>query len=179
MTHLTPQQLTPIIVVLVIIVVLGIRIWRSTREQRFQPGTMWVVPGIFAAFTLAFIVIERYTSPLDIALMLVALAIGVAIGMYQGTHTTVRVDHTAHAMFVKISPLGSLIFIGVLILRIAVRYVTGGMTAATAATTDPGMPIPHTTAGLISLLLLVLAVGVIAGLRAYLQRVYDKARATL
>jgi hypothetical protein len=179
MTHLTPQQLTPIILVAVIIVVVGLRIWRSTREQRFQTGTMWVVPGIFAAFTLGFIVIERYTSPLDIAFVVLALAVGVAIGLYQGTHTTVRVDHAAHAMFVKISPLGSLIFIGVLVLRIAVRYATGGIAAATAATADPGALIVHTTAGLISLLLLVLAVGIIVGLRVYLQRVYDQARATL
>lgn len=179
MTHLTPQQLTPIILAVVIVVVVGLRIWRSTREQRFQPGTMWIVPGIFAAFTLAFIVVERYMSPLDIACMVLALAIGIAIGMYQGTHTTVRVDHTAHAMFVKISPLGSLVFIGVLVLRIAVRYATGGMAAATAATATPDAPIVPTTAGLISLLLLVLAVGMIAGLRVYLQRVYDRARATL
>ena len=179
MMHLTPQQLTPIILAFVIVVVVGLRIWRSTREQRFQPGTMWLVPGIFAVFTLAFIVIERYTSALVIVFMVVALAIGVAIGMYQGTHTTVRVDHTAHAMFVKISPLGSLIFVGVLVLRVAVRYATGGMAAATNATATPAAPIVHSTAGLISLLLLVLAVGMIAGLRAYLQRFYDRARATL
>jgi hypothetical protein len=39
--------------------------------------------------------------------------------------------------------------------------------------------IAHTPANLISLLLLVLALGVIAGLRVYLQRFYNRARATL
>jgi hypothetical protein len=176
---MTPQQLTPIIVVAAIVLVVGIRIWRSTREQRFRPDGMWVVPALFTAYVIWVIVAEGYTSPLDIVFMLVALALGGAIGMYQGTHTTVRVDHSAHAMFVKISPLGSLIFIGVLVLRIAVRYVTGGFALATAANGPPGMATVHTTSGLVSLLLLVLAVGVIAGLRVYLQRVYNRARATL
>ncbi|HEV2909043.1 MAG TPA: hypothetical protein VGX02_07180, partial [Candidatus Eremiobacteraceae bacterium] len=116
---------------------------------------------------------------LDLGLMVLALAIGLAIGMYQGTHTTIRVDHTAHAMFVKISPLGSMIFIGVLVLRIAVRYyLTGGFAMASGASA-PGALIAHTPANLISLLLLVLALGVIAGLRVYLQRFYNRARATL
>ena len=177
---MTPQQLTPIIFIAAVLLAVGIRIWRSSREQRFRPGSMWVVPVIFAALVAFIVAVEGYTSPLDIALMLVALAVGGAIGLYQGTHTTIRVDHTAHAMFVKMSPLGSLIFIGVLVLRMAVRYVSGGVAPAGApATAAPALPTVHTTAGLISLLLLVLAVGVIAGLRAYLQRFYIRARATL
>jgi hypothetical protein len=176
---MTPEQLTPIIIVAVVVVVIGIRIWRSSREQRFRPGTMWILPIIFAVVVAGIVVVEGYTTPLDIALMLVALAAGAGIGLYQGTHTTVRVDHTAHAMFVKMSPLGSLIFISVLVLRIAFRYVSGGMVPARAAAAVPTLPTVHTTAGLISLLLLVLAVGVIAGLRAYLQAFYNRARATL
>jgi hypothetical protein len=175
----TPQQLTPIIIIAVVVVAVGVRIWRSTREQRFRPSSMWFVPILFAAYVVWLVVFEGYTRPLDIALMVLALAVGGAIGMYQGTHTTIRVDHAAHAMFVKISPLGTLIFISVVVLRIAVRYVTGGFVPASAATTVPAVPIAHTAAGLISVLLLVLAVGVIAGLRVYLQRAYDRARATL
>jgi hypothetical protein len=174
----TPQQLTPIILIVAIILVVGLRIWRSTKEQRFQPSNMWFLPILFAAYVVWLIVVEGYTRPLDIVLMVVALAVGGAIGMYQGTHTTIRVDHAAHAMFVKISPLGTLIFISVVALRIAIRYVTGSL-VPTGGAPALGAPIAHTTAGLISLVLLVLAVGVIAGLRAYLQRAYDQARATL
>ena len=49
---MTPQQLTPIIFVVAILLVIGIRIWRSSREQRFAPGSMWLIEGIFAAYVV-------------------------------------------------------------------------------------------------------------------------------
>jgi len=178
---MTQAQLVPLITIALIIVILGIRIMRMSKEQRFRPATMWIVPGIFALITIGVIAVDGLTSPLDIALMLVALAAGFGIGWYQGTHTTVRVDHSQHAMFVKISPLGGLIWIAVIVLRIGVRDFTGGMTPA-AASSDPIAAAAASSRGpaaLISTLLLVLALGVIVGLRAYLQRVYARERATL
>ena len=178
---MTQAQLVPLITIGLIIVILAIRIIRMSREQRFGPTTMWIAPIIFALITAGVIAVDRLTSPLDIALMLLALAAGFGIGWYQGTHTTVRVDHSAHAMFVKISPLGSLIWIAVIALRVGVRYVTGGMTPA-AASGDPHVAVAAASSGpatLVSTLLLVLALGVIVGLRAYLQRVYARERASL
>jgi|SRR6516164_11146765 len=174
-THL-PQM----IMLVAIIALLGVRIIRMSREQQFRPARMWFIPSLFAVLTAWLIVFEGFTSPLDIALMLVALAIGIGIGWYQGTHTSVRVDHDAHAMFVKISPLGGLIWIAVLALRMGVKYATGGFSQP-APGTDPqaAMAAAHGPAGLISMALLALAVGVIFGLRAYLQRAYTAARATL
>ena len=174
---MTQAQLVPLITIVLIVVILGIRVIRMSREQRFGPKTMWIVPIIFALITAGVIAVDRLTSPLDIALMLPALAAGFGIGWYQGTHT----DHSAHAMFVKISPLGSLIWIAVIALRVGVRYLTGGMTPA-AASGDPHAAVAAATTGtaaLISTLLLVLALGVVVGLRAYLQRLYARERATL
>jgi hypothetical protein len=157
--------------------VLALRIARMAREQRFAPGRMWIIPAALAAFTGFLVVTERYTSAADLGLLALSLAAGGAIGWYQGTHTTVRVDHAARAMFVRISPLGGMIWIGVIVLRIGVRYATGGMDPnAVAAGSAPG---GSGVAGLISMCLLVLAVGVIIGLRAYLQRIYARERAGL
>jgi len=114
--------------------------------------------------------------------LLGALAIGLGIGWYQGTHTTVRVDHAQHAMFVKMSPIGGLIWIAVIVLRVGLRYFTGGMTAPSAAASDPQAAAAAASqgpVGLISIALLVVAVGVLVGLRAYLQRVYNRERASL
>ena len=173
-------HLAPLIFTVAIVVLLGVRIWRASKEQRFSPGGMWVVPAVFAAFTVWLLVSEGYTQPLYLALMVAALGAGFAIGWYQGTHTTVRVDHAAHAMFVKISPIGSLIWIGVLVLRIGVRYFTGGLSPGSLGSA-PQMPTAAASGlpGLVSMFLLVLAVGVIVGLRAYLQRIYETERAVL
>jgi len=171
-------QLVPLITAAVIIVVLAIRVARMAREQRFAPGRMWIIPIAFGALTGFLIAAERYTSARDLGLLALSLAVGFGIGWYQGTHTAVRVDHAAHAMFVKISPLGGMIWIGVIVLRIGVRYATGGMNPSAVAQGSPPVGTGG-TAGLISMCLLVLAVGVIVGLRAYLQRIYARERAAL
>jgi hypothetical protein len=173
------MHVAQLITVLAIIVLLGVRILRMSREQRFQPARMWFIPALFAILTVWLVVFDGFTTPLDILLMLVALACGFGIGWYQGSHTTVRVDHEQHAMFVKISPLGGLIWIVVLAFRLGVRYVTGGLQPAMSG--DPHAAVAATSgpAGLLSTALLVLAVGIVFGLRAYLQRVYSVERVKL
>jgi hypothetical protein len=156
---------TLIVTIAVIAIVVGVRIWRMSREQRFGIVTMWIVPAIFAALALSVMIFDRFTNAQDIALAMVALAAGGAIGWYQGTHTTVRIDQAARAMFVKISPFGAAIFLSVLLLRMGIRASYGAPM--------PGAPGGAGTLSTISILMLLLAVGVVAGLRLYLARVYS------
>jgi hypothetical protein len=149
---------------LVIALLIVLRVRRMVREQRFGLVTMWVIPALFACLTIAIMVTEDFTTPSDIGLAVLALVLGAAIGFYQGTHATIRVDHAARAMFVKMSPLGAGIFLAVLAVRVGIRLVYG--------TTTVGMPASVGAFNVISILLLVLAVGVIAGLRIYLARAY-------
>ncbi len=162
-----------VVVFAIIILVVGIRMWRATREQRFGIGTMWVTPAIFLLIALIIMFVDRLTSPLDIVLAFLALVVGAGIGLYQGTHTSVRIDRASRAMFVKMSPFGAAIFVAVLAGRIGIRAAFG-MPAPGA----PGVqPLP--TGGvvnLVSMMLLFLAVGTVAGLRIYLNRVYNETR---
>jgi hypothetical protein len=158
---------TLIVTIAVIAIVVGVRIWRMSREQRFGVVTMWIVPAIFAALAVSVMIIDRFTSVLDICLALLALAVGGAIGWYQGTHTTVRIDHAARAMFVKISPFGAAIFLSVLLMRMGIRASYGAPM--------PGAPGGVGTLSTISILMLLLAVGVVAGLRVYLAQVFSSA----
>jgi K+-transporting ATPase A subunit len=157
------------ILLLTFVVIGAALIWRirkMTREQRFGIITMWLLPVIFLVIAGAIMVGERVTTSVDIALAVAALAAGGGIGWYQGTHTTVRIDRTARAMFVKVSPIGIAIFIGVLVMRMVVRTMYGGTTPSTLANGG--------TASLVSVLLLMLVVGMVLGLRAYLARVYTR-----
>lgn len=168
------QSIGVIISIAVIALVVVLRILRMAREQRFGIVTMWIMPAIFAALAIWVMLFEHLTRAMDIVLAVVALALGGAIGWYQGTHTTVRVDRTARAMFVKISPIGAAIFFGVLAVRVAIRMASGGTfsgtaTSASAVSADPG---GAGAVNMISLLMLFVAVGLVAGLRAYLARAY-------
>ena len=70
---------------LVIALLIVLRVRRIVREQRFGVVTMWVIPVLFACLTAAIMVAENFTTPSDIGLAVLSLALGAAIGFYQGT----------------------------------------------------------------------------------------------
>lgn len=164
------QSVTLLITVALIAVILVFRIMRMRREQRFGVASMWVVPSIFALLAIGIMVLDRATTPVDIALALVALAVGAAIGWYQGTHTTIRVDRNVRAAYVRVSPIGIAIFVGVLVLRMAIRTTYAGPPPGA-----PGAPPGSSALNVVSIILLFVVVGMIGGLRAYIMRAYNTA----
>lgn len=170
------QNETTLLIVAVIIVAIGLRIWRATREQRFKIGSMWVAPAIFTLLTVWVLAVDRLTTLPDILLAVVALIAGGALGWYQGTHTTLRIDRTARVVFVKAKPIGALIFIAIIAPRLLIRTssVLPAIQNGSLAAGSPPMPLAGSLAGTISSLLLVLALGVILGLRAYILRKYQE-----
>jgi membrane protein CcdC involved in cytochrome C biogenesis len=164
------QTETVLITVAIVAVVLVFRIMRMRREQRFGVMTMWIVPALFALLAIGVVIFDRVTTPLDMVLVLLALAVGAAIGWYQGTHTTIRVDRKAQAAYVRVSPIGIAIFVGVLVLRIAIRTTYAGPPPGT-----PGAPPGSSALNLVSVILLFVVVGMIGGLRAYITRAYHSA----
>jgi hypothetical protein len=168
------QSTSFIIFILVFIVVLGIRVWRSTREQRWGIPSMWVLPAIFVLLTAGIVAIDMRASVWTLPTAILGFVAGIGIGLYQGTHTTVRVDEAARCAYIKISPIGTLIFMSVLIVRIGLRFIMTPPTviahAAEAGATMPAVPPEAAIAGGA---LLALAAGSIVGLRVYVQRLYD------
>ena len=170
---MNPTLQTTIVVVL-IVAALGYRIYRQTREQRWSVKTMWIAPGIFAAITVVAVAGDATRSWWAILSAVVGAVAGTALGFYQGNHTTLRVDKAAGLVFVKIAPIGMLLFIGILVLRIARGFSTLAGTNAQAmqsgalAAMSPGEAVAGSA-------LLALAVGSIVGLRWYVQRAYSRA----
>ena len=164
-----------LIVIVAIMLVIGLRIWRATREQRIKVGSMWIAPAIFLALTIWALVFDGFTTPVDVALALGLLVVGGAIGWYQGTHTTVRIDRAAHVMYTKAKPIGAAIFVAVIGARLLIRgtsILPAIQNGSVAAGTVP-MPPKGDLASQLSALLLALALGVILGLRVYLLRKYQ------
>lgn len=151
----------------IVLVFIAMRIRRMMREQRFGIVTMWVLPGLFVLIALAIMLGEHVTTAEDVAFAALAFAVGGAIGYYQGRHTTVRIDRAARAMWVKVSPIGISIFVGVLVMRVLARGMYGGAG-------QPSMDNP--AFDLVSVLALMLVVGMVLGLRLYLARVYTRSQ---
>lgn len=151
-----------------IILVIG---YRLSRERKIPVGSLWIWPGVIFFLAAADIVYERVVSPIDIVYMLLGVAAGVAFGWYQGIHSTVRVDKSVRAAFVKASPFGAVLFVAAIAFRSGARYMTGGLSAPDSS----GRLSPE--AALVSAIALMFAVGILFGLRLYVKRAYDDAPA--
>jgi len=173
MTSSTTQT---IVLILVIAVVIGIRIYRQTREQRWKMGSLWVVPGIFLALTIVIIGVDTTQAILAPVAGVVGLVAGFAIGLYQGNHTSLRVDKPNQVVYIKVTPIGTLIFMGIIVLRIGFRFATAGSLNQPDLSSGAIPSIPPFEV-IISSLLLALAAGTIIGLRWYVKKAYDAAPA--
>ena len=170
------QTTTILVTVAFVALILVFRIMRMRREQRFGLSTMWIAPAIFAAVAIGLMVFDQATTSLDIGLVLIALAVGAAIGWYQGTHTAIRIDRNARAAYVRVTPIGIAIFVGVILLRIAIRTTYASpLPASAGAPVMPGPPLAGSALSLVSVVLLFVVVGMIFGLRAYIARAYQSA----
>jgi hypothetical protein len=172
------NQTVLIVVIVVAVVLVGFRIYRLTGERRWSVSRMWIAPAILLILAAVVAAIDVRATPFVIVGAVVGLAAGVAIGLYQGTHTTVRVDKAIRSLYVKVSPIGMLIFVGVLALRLGLRYITGSFAPAATATHSPALPTLTPLAAIAGSALLALAVGMVLGLRVYMQRRYNAAPAS-
>src|SRR5690348_14705757 len=80
-----------LIFIAIIIALLAFRIYRSTREQRWHIQQMWILPAIFLVITIGYVALDTAQYRLAPLAAVVGLAAGLAVGMYQGNHTTLRI----------------------------------------------------------------------------------------
>jgi hypothetical protein len=154
---------------LIAAVVVGFILFRVSRERTFGIGSLWVLPAIMLALVVLDVWATGVSSPLDIVYMLIALIGGTALGWFQGIHSTVRVDRSAHAAYVKSSPFGLALFVAALAFRLGARYMSGSFSSSAYS----GNQLPPAVA-LTTAITLAFAVGLFAGLRLYVKRKYDE-----
>jgi hypothetical protein len=123
---LMPKDLIPYIVPAIIVVVIGIRLFRSQTPRKINPSRLWIGPVYIAAF-MAF---ALATSPMPnaFALMLyaVAAALGIGTGYLRALHQEFSIDPGTGAIMSKASPIGMIVFVGIFLLRYAARYAMVG-----------------------------------------------------
>jgi hypothetical protein len=154
------------------IIILAIIVFRVSRERKFGMGSLWVWPAVMLVLVVGDIWISGVSSTIDIVYMFIALVAGTAFGWFQGIHSTIRVDRSANAAFVKSSPIGMGLFIAALAFRLGARYMAGAFStsAYSGGHLSPAV-------ALMSALTLVFAVGLFTGLRLYVKRTFDDAPA--
>src|SRR5262245_55970401 len=103
---------------------MGLRIWRGSRARRLKVERMWIRPAIVLT-VLGLSILGQpppMTAPILAVLALVTAA-GAVMGWYRGRMVRVSIDPETHALTSRASPWGMLIFLGLMVVRIAARLV--------------------------------------------------------
>lgn len=156
-----------IVRIVVYLALIAFLVFRLSRERKFPITSLWIWPAVLFVIVGLDLWLTNISSLLDIAYMIFALIAGTAFGWYLGTHSSIRIDKTARAAYVRTSPIGIALFIAALGARVGARYFAGGVDAS-----DPNHLSP--AAALAVAITLVFAVGLFMGQRIYVKQKYDE-----
>lgn len=121
------QTTTYFITFLVVAIIVGFRIWRGSRERRLRVERLWIRPAIICTI----LGLSIYSQPLPMTVpILLALAVvtclGLATGVYRGRMVKVSINVDTHILTSKASPWGTLIFLGLMVVRLGARFALQG-----------------------------------------------------
>lgn len=122
------KDLAPYIVPMLIVALVARRVVGRSKLQRVRPNRLWIGPFyIAAAMGLTMWNSPPKAGPLGIALFAGAALIGAVVGYFRALHQAFSIDPETGEIMSKASPIGSLIFVGVFMVRFALNYwIRGG-----------------------------------------------------
>ena len=121
------QKLVPYIVPVLVILLIARRTLRTQKPQRIRPGRLWIGP-VYLAVAMALVL---STSPmpgvLGMALFALAAALGAAAGYLRALHQEFSIDPESGYVMSKASPVATLMFVGLFVVRFALNmWMNGG-----------------------------------------------------
>lgn len=141
-----------------IVVLVRLRGMRQLRPLRLE--TLWIVPAIYLAATLA-VLWSRPPAPGLWPALAAALAAGAALGWRRGATMRIGIDPATHRLNQRASPAALLFIVLLLVARLALRYEGRALGLDVMAVTD---------------LVMLFALGLFAATRA---EMFVRARALL
>ena len=151
---MTPQQLLPVLVPLV---VLGVIFLRARRPRQVRLELLWISPLAITALIAAGVAAQPHRAPftlLDFGVFALAVAAGAGIGWLRAKATRLTVDPQTHEVTSATSPIGLMIIVAVFLVRFGLRSAT--VAEAGASGLDPAV---------IADAFLLLAAGLVVGQR--------------
>jgi len=152
-----PKELIPYIAPLIVFVLVAWRLYRNAKARPIEPRMLWIRPAILLVFLgLAFLHPPALT-PLTLAVLAAAALAGLALGYVLASHQTLTIDSPSGKITSKMSPVGSVLFLGLFVLRFGLRTAMDGGDPAQSFTHQSPMLLLFADAGLVFVLGLVAA----------------------
>lgn len=107
----------------VFVVVMILR--RNMRPRPLRPERLWITPLLITlAAGMALFATPPPKDILSILILVASLALGGLLGWYRGRVTQMTVDPVTHAVTVQVSPLASVLILGIVALRYGLRSLS-------------------------------------------------------
>ena len=119
-----PQITGYLVAFTLIALVMALRIWRGSRARKLKVERMWIRPAIIGVFLgLSIYGQPPPMTPEIVAGLALCIVGGFLMGWYRGRMVKVSIDPTTHDLTSKASPWGIMIFLGLMVVRMAARFV--------------------------------------------------------
>ena len=135
MQHTSPSILQYILPLLIIVPILAFRWQRLSRKRRLKLGLLWLRPASVVLVCIAAVALPRFLhvpgQPVrsfevtDLAVIALAIALGSVGGWYMGRTMKIDVHPEDGTLMVQSSPVGLLVILGLVVLRMGVRAGAG------------------------------------------------------
>jgi hypothetical protein len=132
---MSPELQRYLIPLLIIVPILLFRMRTMSRKRRLKLGMLWLRPGALLVVCTAVIVLPRVLHApgqplqpfgmLDLAVIAAAIALGAVPGWYMGRTMKIDVHPEDGTLMVQSSPIGLLVILGLVVLRMGVRAGAG------------------------------------------------------
>jgi hypothetical protein len=114
------RQILPLIVPL-LVVALILRRSMGTRKVRVQ--LMWIRPAILVILACVTLAASPMPGPIALAAFVAAALVGGGVGYFRARHLELSIDPETGAVSSKSTPIGTILIVGLVVLRIGLRYV--------------------------------------------------------
>jgi branched-subunit amino acid transport protein AzlD len=112
-------------VYLIPVLVIGLVILRNSRARNLRVERLWISPVLLLVLTATTFSQQHVPTPTMIAVDIVALTLGAALGWWRGRFTKIAVNPETHDLTSQASPLGMVLILAIMVLRQGVRsYAT-------------------------------------------------------
>lgn len=106
---------------LIPLIVFAIVILRNSQARRLRVETLWIAPVMILVLVGLSLSQAGVPTPGLMAIDLLALGFGAALGWWRARFTTIAVDPATHQLTSQASPIGMIVVLGIFAIRYGLR----------------------------------------------------------
>jgi hypothetical protein len=121
------NQFLPYLGPALIVILIGRRLLRAQKPSRVRPNLLWIQPAILlVGMIFLFAATRLQLSAFAIAIFAVAAVAGAAVGYFRALHQEFSIEPETGNVMSKATPLGSMLFLGIFLVRYVMNYMMRG-----------------------------------------------------